>query len=67
MRELIRQRNVPKGIQKILKEKKIRMREKGFGETEKGRARWFRKAMNRDVSTGPLIRPVARWLAPLTH
>ena len=28
---------------------------------------WFRRAMNRDESTGPLTRPFACLLAPLTH
>ena len=28
---------------------------------------WFKTAINRDVSTGPLARPFARSLAPLTH
>ena len=31
------------------------------------RARRFRTANNRDVSTGPFARPLARSLAPLTH
>ena len=30
-------------------------------------AQWFNKAKNRDVSTGPLARPFARLLAPLTR
>jgi len=30
-------------------------------------ALWFRSAKNRDVSTGPLARPFARLLAPLTR
>ena len=30
-------------------------------------ALWFRSAKNRDVSTGPLARPFARSLAPLTR
>ena len=31
------------------------------------KSRWFRTAKNRVVSTGPLTRPFARWLTPLTH
>ena len=30
-------------------------------------AMWFKTTKNRDVSTGPLTRPFARLLAPLTH
>ena len=31
------------------------------------RARWFSAAKNQDVRTGPLARPLARWLTQLTR
>ena len=40
--------------------------EKDDDDGEVGKAQWFITGKNRDVSTGPLVRPFARSLAPFT-